>query len=196
MRTRLWRGIRRRPLSTVFGIVALIFFVGFAVGLHFKSSMRASVHWDYWIQILTGNWGKPPEKSSSRDHYISNDEYIAGVMLAILVNLGAYTLIFGAFWNLIRERRRKALLEFKRVLDVFENTSKAALLDAFAPPGSSKLKEPDEKTKEQIEETVAKLNEGFAHSRGATIKILIEVFGRDQVDAAFGKGQVDAWLHG
>src|SRR5437588_410083 len=83
----------------------------------------------------------------------------------------------------LRKGRREALLEFKEALDAFENTTKMVLLRSFAPPGSMEVTDPDADTKQQLDATIAKLDDGLEYSRAATMSILVDVFGRDQVDS-------------
>jgi hypothetical protein len=112
----------RRPaakLSTqkkIFFAVCLIFTLLLLGAVAIKSDLRTSVHWQYWTQVLTGNWSpqQPQEKltlpDQQKEPFISDLEYSFGVIGALVINLGSYAPIFGALWSLIKWRNNMKLV--------------------------------------------------------------------------------------
>jgi hypothetical protein len=100
------------------------------ISLHFKSQIRDSVHWRYWIQVFTGNWSpdqprntslqiatpaeapsRQAERTPTEKHvpYISDNEYISGIVGALLVNLSALGFLVKILRDVIKIKRRNLM---------------------------------------------------------------------------------------
>jgi hypothetical protein len=114
-----------------------------------KSDLRTSVHWQYWTQVLTGNWSpqQPQEKltlpDQQKEPFISDLEYSFGVIGALVINLGSYALIFGALWSLIKWRNNMKLVSIFASREVtIEGSVIRAIMDLL----------PEEQQKHAIQE--------------------------------------------
>ena len=180
--------------NKTFAVVLLIIVLLTIGALPIRSEIRTSVHWQYLLQILTGNWSSQqpqqqltlpnqqeragpqpqtpgpqrPDKLPQKEPYISDTEYVAGVIGALVINLGPYVLIFGAIWSLIQNGMKEKRMLLKEAIDAFEVAARAELIKRFAddPMGPTKAAE--------------KVDEGLAEGRKAAIPIIRAVFGPEE----------------
>jgi hypothetical protein len=145
----------RRPaakLSTqekIFFAVCLIFTLLLLGAFEIKTELRTSVHWQYWTQVLTGNWSpQQPQETltllgQQKEPFISDVEYTAGVIGALVINLGPYALIFGALWSLVKWRNNMKLVSIFASREVtIEGNVIRAMLDLL----------PEDQQKHAVEE--------------------------------------------
>ncbi|MCP1551696.1 MULTISPECIES: hypothetical protein [Methylorubrum] len=83
-------------------VVACFAIAGLLYGGPNASEIRQSANWNFWLQIATGNYS-PDQKG------IENDEWVTGTVVAFIVNLGSFVLVFGAILQLIVIERKKLM---------------------------------------------------------------------------------------
>ena len=187
---RLWDWMRRHPLRAIVLVGSIAFVAASAFGFHYRTALRASHIANYFFAVLTGNWNwSHPDEAE-----ITDVQYMYGVAGAFLLNVGAYGFLIVLVWNLLREGRRRALLEIKQVFSVLDATSKGVLLETFTPKELWHAKDLSETDLKTLGETEAKIDASLTRIKGQMVLTLIDHYGRGQVDTVFGKHIVDEWL--
>jgi hypothetical protein len=117
----VWRGVtwpfdefgRLSKQWKVFLTVSIAICLLTVGGLQIQSQVRTSVHWQYWTQVLTGNWSpqQPQQKpelpdSSVEQNYITDEEYLYGVVAAVVVNLSALVFLAKILWDVVKIKGR------------------------------------------------------------------------------------------
>lgn len=91
-----------------------------AFGLAHPTQVRDSVHSKFWLQVATSNWSPDQQKKEEltekdkkdgiiEKDYIGDAEYISGTVMALVVNLGSFVLIFGAIYEIWKTERRRIM---------------------------------------------------------------------------------------
>ena len=93
-------------------VIALALACGVGFYVYDLSQVRKSVHWQYFNQVITGNWSSvQPSKDNTTDgQYISDPEYLCGLIGAIIINFGPLLAIIGVALALLERRTEMDLL--------------------------------------------------------------------------------------